>query len=552
MATLVSIQSESGVAGRYEALLRVSQAIGSHRDPQKLFSTLTAELKRLIHFAFIGIARFEGPMDQAIWLLTECNHGCEKPASGCVPEPELLRSVYERQESLVIPFLKIETRFPQMSAHLGELGIQSVCVLPMTTVHRRLGILALGSELPFVYTDEEVGFLSMVANQVALALDDALNFEASKIAQTALRQKQDELQRERDRLKLLLDVSNNVISNLNLRDLLRAISASVRRIMQCDAVSVDLPDADATHLLVYALDFPESKGLLQEETLIPMEGTDPGRVFKTGKPRVCTTATLSLALCNLAIDEGIKSGCLLPLISRNRVALGRRQDEAFSDDDVHFLMQVANQVAIAMDNALAYGEIEDLRDRLTQEKLYLQDEIRSDRNLEEIIGNSRALRQVLRQVETVAPADSAVLILGETGTGKELIARSIHNLSARKTRTFVKLNCAAIPTGLLESELFEHEKGAFTGAITHRIGRFEPANHGTVFLDEIGEIPLELQPKLLRVLQEREFERLGSTHTLKTDARLVAATNRDLAAMVEEQEFRADLHSGLSFALWCA
>ena len=363
MGTLVNIRSESPVVERYEALLRVSQAIGAHRDPKELFSTLAAELKQVIHFAFIGIARFEEPMDQAVWLLTECDHGCEQPASGCVPEPALLRSIFERQESLVIPSLKSETRFPQMVAHLEKRGIQSVCVLPMTTVHRRIGILALGSELPYVYTDEEVNFLSMVANQVA----------------------------------------------------------------------------------------------------------------------------------------------------------------------------------IAVDNAIAYGEIADLKDRLKQEKLYLQDEIRSERNFEEIIGSSRALRQVLRQVETVAPADSTVLILGETGTGKELIARAIHNLSARKDRTFVKLNCAAIPTGLIESELFGHEKGAFTGAITQRIGRFELANHGTVFLDEIGEIPLDLQPKLLRVLQEREFERLGSAHTLKTEARLVAATNRDLAAMVAEQKFRADL-----------
>lgn len=545
MDTLVNVQPDSRIAERYKALLRVSQAIGAHRDPQKLFSTLAAELRQVIDFAFIGIARFEEPMDQALWLLTECHHGCDQPASGCVPEPSLLRSIYERQESLVIPSLENERRFPQMAIHLGKRGIRSVCILPMTTVHRRIGILALGSVLADAYTEEEVGFLSMVASQVALAIDDVLNFEASKRAQVALQQKQDELQRERDRLKLLLDVNNSVISNLNVRDLLRAISAGVRRIMQCDAVSVDLPDADGVHLGIYALDFPESKGILREEALIPIEGTDSGGVFKTGKPRVCTTAALNLALCNLAIDEGIQSGCLLPLISRNRVlgvlALGRRYDRAFSEGDVSFLMQVASQVAIAMDNALAYGEIADLKDKLKQEKLYLQDEIRSERNFEEIIGNSKALRQVLRQVETVAPSDSTVLILGETGTGKELIARAIHNLSARKDRTFVKLNCAAIPTGLIESELFGHERGAFTGAIAQRIGRFELANHGTVFLDEIGEIPLDLQPKLLRVLQEREFERLGSTHTLKTDARLVVATNRDLAAMVEAQAFRADL-----------
>jgi formate hydrogenlyase transcriptional activator len=222
------------------------------------------------------------------------------------------------------------------------------------------------------------------------------------------------------------------------------------------------------------------------------------------------------------------------------------RENAYNEDDVSFLGQVANQIALAVENALAYGEISQLKDRLARENVYLQSEIRSELHFEEIVGNSVALRRVLREIETVAPADSTVLICGETGTGKELIARALHNLSSRKSNAFVKLNCAAIPTGLLESELFGHEKGAFTGAIAQRIGRFELAHHGTIFLDEIGEIPLELQPKLLRVLQEREFERLGSTRTLRSDARLIAATNRDLKTMVDDQKFRSDLYYRLN------
>jgi len=236
--------------------------------------------------------------------------------------------------------------------------------------------------------------------------------------------------------------------------------------------------------------------------------------------------------------------CILPLVSRGRVlgvfGVVKYQDNAFAGD-IEFLTQIANQVAIAVENALAFGEIRELKDKLAQEKLYLEDEIRSEMNFAQIVGNSASLRKVLKRVETVAPTDSTVLIYGETGTGKELIARAIHDLSPRRSKPFVKLNCAAIPTGLLESELFGHEKGAFTGAIAQRLGRFEVANGGTIFLDEIGEVPLELQTKLLRVLQEREFERLGSSRTLRTDARLIAATNRNLEAMVSEQKFRSDL-----------
>src|SRR5207253_8790846 len=238
--------------------------------------------------------------------------------------------------------------------------------------------------------------------------------------------------------------------------------------------------------------------------------------------------------------------CFLPLVRQNRaicvLVLGRVRDDAFTEDDIHFLGQIANQIALAVENALAFREIRELKDQLSREKLYLEDEIRAELNFAQIIGSSPALRRVLKQVGTVAPTDSTVLIYVETGTGKELIARAIHDLSPRRSKPFVKLNCAAIPTGLLESELFGHEKGAFTGAIAQRIGRFEVADSGTIFLDEVGEIPLELQVKLLRVLQEQEFERLGSTRTIHVNVRVIAATNRDLGRMVEEQEFRSDLY----------
>jgi formate hydrogenlyase transcriptional activator len=250
------------------------------------------------------------------------------------------------------------------------------------------------------------------------------------------------------------------------------------------------------------------------------------------------------------LAEGLQSTCILPLISRGRplgtLAVASLHEEIFPEKDADLLQHVANQIAIAVENALAFGQVVNRAERLTEEKIYLQDEIRAEHNFEEMIAESAALKNILRGVQTVAPTDSTVLIQGETGTGKELIARAIHNLSARRQHTLVKVNCAAIPTGLLESELFGHEKGAFTGAIAQRIGRFELANGGTLFLDEVGDIPLELQPKLLRVLQEQEFERLGSTRTLRVDVRLVAATNSNLAQKVERKQFRSDLYYRLN------
>jgi len=358
------------------------------------------------------------------------------------------------------------------------------------------------------------------------------------------------LQRQNERLQLLLNLTSRITSNLDLREVLRAISANFREVMRCDGAGVWLPGEGAGTFKLYAFDAPASMGFAKEEVILTVPENDPARrAFETMKPMVATVDEIGWPGggegYRLAAAESVKSACFIPLVNRGR-ALGdlmivRLTEETFTAEDVDFLSQSAGQIAIAIENALAYREISELKDKLAQEKLYLEEEIRSEMNFAEIVGKSSALRKVLKRVETVAPTDSTVLIYGETGAGKELIARAIHDLSPRKSKAFVKLNCAAIPTGLLESELFGHERGAFTGAIAQRIGRFEVANGGTIFLDEIGEIPLELQTKLLRVLQEREFERLGSSRTLRTDARLIAATNRDLEAMVAEQKFRSDL-----------
>jgi formate hydrogenlyase transcriptional activator len=524
---------------RYETLIRISNAIGTYRDPQDLFPALVRELHRVVQFDHVGVSIYDQKSN------TFHRHFVDaETEADILPDPELKLEesdvwwVYQNQEPLVTSLATQDAQVCKFREILKKQGIRSVCTLPLTTAHSKVGALTFASKASDIYTAEEVHFLSVVAEQIALAFDNALHFDAAQASEQKLRKKN-------ERVGLLLELTNHVVSNLNFRDLLRAVVASTRRVMGCDGAGITLPDGDNTHLRIYALDFPSFKDeSRQEESLVPIDEDVSGAVFRTGKLWCGSVQEARRLGMKDTAQVEVGTVCILPLVSRGRVlgifGVVKYQNNAFAGD-IEFLTQIANQVAIAVENALAFGEIRELKDKLAQEKLYLEDEIRSEMNFAQMVGNSASLRKVLKLVETVAPTDSTVLIYGETGTGKELIARAIHDLSPRRSKPFVKLNCAAIPTGLLESELFGHEKGAFTGAIAQRIGRFEVANGGTIFLDEIGEVPLELQTKLLRVLQEREFERLGSSRTLRTDARLIAATNRDLDAMVSEQKFRSDL-----------
>jgi len=530
--------SRPSAAARFESLVRVSNAIGTHRDPKELFSVLVSELHRVVPFDYIGVTIRDEKSN------TFRRHSIDAKTEAAIPpDPELTMEesdawwVYQNQEALVTSLETHDPRFSKLQEVLKKYGVHCLCTLPLTTAHSKVGTLTFGSKTPDVYSAEEVRFLSVVAEQIALAFDNALLFDAAQASQQQLLKKS-------ERGGLLLELTNHVVSNLEFRDVLRAVVASTRRVMGCDGVGICLPDAGNTYLKIYAMDFPLSDKSVHEESLVPIDEDVSGTVFRTGKLWCGSIQEARRLGMKYTLHAEVGTLCILPLVSRGRVlgtvGVVKYQENAFAGDCA-FLSQIANQVAIAVENACAFGEIRELKDQLSKEKLYLEDEIRTEMNFAQIIGNSVSLRRVLKQVETVAPTDSTVLIYGETGTGKELIARGIHDLSPRRSKPFVKLNCAAIPTGLLESELFGHEKGAFTGAIAQRIGRFEVADGGTIFLDEIGEIPLELQTKLLRVLQEREFERLGSSRTLRTDARLIAATNRDLEAMVSEQKFRSDL-----------
>jgi formate hydrogenlyase transcriptional activator len=516
---------------RYEAVLRISEAIAACREPEELATTLASEIGKFLHFDhlyFVVVKENSKEIEYLVW------------GKGQLPLPDLpveelpwWEAVRSRDPQHTANW-DTEERYPRFKEWAKKIRLGSGLRVPLTTPHRRLGVFGINRDTVNPFSEEEISFLELIGRVVAFALDDGLNLRRA--------------QHQNDQLQLLLDLTNRITSNLQPRDLLRAIAANIREVMRADAVTVVRPDAASEKFRVLAMDFPHGKGVVKEELLI----TPSPAVMKaldTLKPVVINTwepNELSSDASDLVAAEGIKTFCNIPLVNRGR-ALGilsilRTTETPFSPGDVDFLSRASGQIAIAIENALAYHEISQLKDKLAQEKLYLEEEIRSEMNFENIIGNSPALKHVLELVETVAPSDSTVLLLGETGTGKELIARAIHDRSRRKDRTFVKLNCAAIPTGLLESELFGHEKGAFTGAIAQKVGRMELADQGTLFLDEVGDIPVEIQPKLLRAIQEREFERLGSIHTRRVNIRLVAATNRDLEKMIADREFRSDLY----------
>lgn len=525
-----------------EALLEVAEAIAQHRDLGALFHDLAERLHCVVDFDFLTLMLHDAARSvMRLHILearlpTPVKTGAEMPM-----ENHPSGWVWETQQNFVISDTEEEERFPEFLQRLKESGVRSLAMVPLTTAQHRLGALGFGRLVPQRITDSELQFMQRVASQVAVAVDNALNYQTSQAYQA-------QLAHERDRLRVLLDVNNVLVTSRELPELFRGIVTTLERFIHHDFTSLALLDPATGRLKIHALDFPGRPGYFKQEMIVPFEATPSGQCFAGSKPLLARGEEIDRfpsEPIRILRQEGVQTICCVPLVTHGRtfgtLNLASRAADAFPPQDVELLQQVAGQIAIAVENALAFKQIDALKDKLSEEKLYLEEEIRSEFNFEEIVGDSAALKRALGQVELVAPTSTAALITGETGTGKELIARAIHNLSPRRERTFVKVNCAAIPGGLLESELFGHERGAFTGALTQKIGRFELADRGTLFLDEVADLPLELQPKLLRVLQEQEFERLGSNHTQRVDVRVVAATNGDLAKLVAERAFRSDL-----------
>jgi formate hydrogenlyase transcriptional activator len=526
-----------------EALLDVSKIIAQHRDLKTLFHELAERLHSVVESDFLALVLHDPEKNVMRLHVLETHAGYSKPVgSETSVEGNPSGWVWQSQQPFVSDDILTEARFPDFLVRMRESGVRSFAALPLTTAQRRLGAIGFGRLLPKAISDSDVQFMERVAAQVAVAVDNALNFESAQAYQHQLAE-------QRDRLQVLLDINNVLVTSRELSDLFRGIVSALTRVIHHDYTSLALLDQSTNRLRIHALDFDGSDSLFAgKEVTVSLEESPAGRCMRAAKPTIFHGAELDqfpAELVRVLREKGLTSVCCVPLISKGRaygtLNLASRRLDAFTDGDAELLDRVAAQIAIAVENALAFKEIDALKNKLAVEKLYLEEEIRSEFNFEEIVGESPTIKRALAQVELAAPGDTTVLILGETGTGKELIARAIHNLSPRRERTFVKINCAAIPSGLLESELFGHERGAFTGAIAQKVGRFELADKGTIFLDEVGDIPLELQPKLLRVLQEHEFERLGATRTVRVDARVVAATNADLSRLVAERKFRSDL-----------
>ena len=532
---------------RARLLLEITTVVVSELDLRRLLEVISQLLREKIphHFASIGLWEEEEQRLRRHALVFGAEHSL-------IREGQLVTIgspgdvAFRRGETTVFNWADVQKLGePSISVMTVE-GLRAVCCVPLKTARGAYGVLNLGKPDDDSFADDEVELLEQIGQQLAIAFENALSFRAAE------RYRQESIA-QRDRLRLLLDVNNQLLAQHESHSTQLSVLARAREFVSHDYAALVIFDADANELRVEAQTYNDHRGVIESKRVLPIGRSPSGLAFFEQRIRMFTAAEFDQfdpsGVAGL-IEDGICSICCVPLITQRGplgvLTVGRRSPNGFTPSEASLLGEVAGQVAIAVANTLAYQEISALKDRLTEEKLYLEDEISSQRDFTQLVGTSPALTSVLRQIRTVAPTDATVLLLGETGTGKELLARALHDASRRRAQTFVRVNGAALPAGLIESELFGYEKGAFTGATAAKVGRFELAHRGTLFLDEVGEIPLDVQPKLLRALQEQEFERLGSTRTQKVDVRLIAATNRDLDTMVAGGTFRSDLYYRLS------
>ncbi len=542
----VTMSNETNIIGsetRYRALLRVSGLLSSESDVQTALRSVSVLLSKIIGFDRIALLLVNEDGQSARMYALESERtdsdvliGREFPL-----QDTSLALVFESQQSRYVPSLADElARVPDLLQATRLTQPSSAYMFPISSARKRLGILIIVNSSGRECGAQDAELMNSVSMHFATALETALAVEEAESYKQ-------NLARERDRLSLILEINNHIIAHLDINELFRAASKSIRGYFDNALTGFWLFEERSNQLELSTVDSGAGFGLHENITTTILTEEDIAKM----RARVAAIfgpdeiAEFPRSIAKAMRDSSIASLVCVPLVGSKGplgiISLGSREQDAFAQNDLDLLSQIANQISLAIENALAYRRVTFSCRRLEDEREYLVSELQTEYNFEDIVGKSAAIKSVLEQVAIVAPTDSTVLLIGESGTGKELIARAIHNLSVRRDRTFVRLNCAAVPSGLLESELFGHEKGAFTGALAQKRGRIELAHEGSLFLDEIGDIGLELQPKLLRVLQEREFERLGSNHTIKVDTRLIAATHRDLPGMMRKGEFRDDL-----------
>ena len=533
---------------RARLLLEITNAVVSELDLQRLLDAISRLLSEKIrhHFASIGLWEESEQRLRRHSLVFASNHANLVEAGQLVTVGSPGDVTFRRGETTIFNWDDIVALGEPTVSVMAVEGLRSACCVPLKTARGSYGVLNIGKPDDNSFSPDEVELLEEVARQLAIAFENALSFQQAERYRR-------ESQAQRDRLQLLLDINNQLLAQPESHAKRLSVVGMARRFVDHDYAALVIWDAEANELRVEANTYYDARGVLEPRVVLPLGLAPSSIAFKEHRTRTFTGPEVDQfdqALVPGLAHEHIRSICCVPLTTQRgtlgTLTVGRRSRDGFTTNEVELLGDVAGQVAIAVANTLAYQEISALKDRLTEEKLYLEDEISLQHDFKQIVGTSHALTSVLRQIRTVGPTDATVLLLGETGTGKELLARALHDASKRRGLTFVRVNGAALPGNLIESELFGYEKGAFTGATSSKVGRFELAHRGTLFLDEVGEIPLDVQPKLLRALQEQEFERLGSTRTQKVDVRLIAATNRDLNAMVAGGTFRSDLYYRLS------
>ncbi|MBV9609361.1 MAG: sigma 54-interacting transcriptional regulator, partial [Acidobacteria bacterium] len=527
---------------RYRTLLELSSAIADQPTVKAVLHSIREVLSSScsIHGAFLYVLSADGESLQVLEFDREGDAPAIKIGTRISRLGAAARALEQHEPVFLADVSQEMLKHPELAPFAKESVGRPTYVFPLSTSQKDYGVLAVTKERGQEFVPGDVEMLGSLASHVAVALECAMARDSADLFQR-------QVAKERDRLRLLLEINNHVVSKLDINELFRSASASIRNYFRNDFTGFWLLDKHSNQMECVVLDFPSGKGSLTAIARSELRDGDHEKL-RARVPDLLSIEQiekLPAPIAEILKAESITSMAIAPMVTASGpvgvITMGSRRSNKFGQEDLDLLSQISTQIALAVDNAVAYGRVTEARDRFQDERLYLESEILSEFNFEDIVGNSEAIKHVLKQVAIVAPTDSTVLLHGETGTGKELVARAIHRGSPRRERTFVKLNCAAIPSGLLESELFGHERGAFTGALMQKKGRFELADRGTLFLDEIGDISMELQPKLLRAVQEQEFERLGSTKTIQVSVRMIAATHRDIGAMIRTNQFREDL-----------